>query len=85
MQAWPPPSLHAPCPLARWLVGVCRSVMEVPVFAVLHPRKHLLLRCTVAVRRCSELWIVVGVVMAWILPGSVVVRGCAMLLPAAIL
>ena len=33
----------------------------------------------------AKLWSVVGVVMAWILPGSVLVRGCAMLLPAVVL
>ena len=33
----------------------------------------------------AELSSVVGVVIAWILPGSMVVRGCAMLLPAAVL
>ena len=33
----------------------------------------------------AELWIVVGVVMAWLLPGSVMVHGCAMLLSAVVL
>jgi hypothetical protein len=37
-------------PLARWLVGVFRLVLEVPMCAVLHPRKPRLLRCTVAVQ-----------------------------------
>ena len=40
--------LHAPLPLAGGLVGVLRTVVKVPVLAVLHPRQHLLLRGPVA-------------------------------------
>jgi hypothetical protein len=40
--------LHAPLSLASGLMGVIRAVMEVPMLAVLHRRKHLLLRRAVA-------------------------------------
>ena len=40
--------LQAPLPLASWLVGMLRTVIEVPVLAVRHPRKHLPLRCPMA-------------------------------------
>jgi hypothetical protein len=46
--SWGLESLHAPLPLAGGLVGVLRAVVEVPVLAMFHPRKYLLLGCAVA-------------------------------------
>src|SRR5262245_23733721 len=40
--------LHAAFSLPRGLVRVLGAVVEVPVLAVLAPRQHLTLRCTVA-------------------------------------
>ena len=40
--------LHAPLPLAGGLVGVLRTVIEIPVLAVLNTRQNFPLRCAVA-------------------------------------
>ncbi len=36
--------LHPPFPLARWLVGVFRAIVEVAVLAMFHTREDVLLR-----------------------------------------